>query len=865
MNLPHQISQAMSLREPQREALEVLDAISDRTEYKSASLDQVAQKATEVSRDAKPVKFDTAFPSFCFALATGVGKTRLMGASIYYLWKSKGYKNFFILAPNITIYDKLRAELAPSHPKYMFVGLEGFPQPAVFDGDNYLRFSPGQRSLYGEANIFVFNISKIFKRGDVDFKFHQFQEELGESFSAMLREMDDLVILMDESHRYRAPASINAINHLRPVLGLEYSATPKNKDCVVYSFTLAQAMGRFIKTPTVVTRTNLTTSDEQEIVKLKLLDGMALHEAKKARLAEYCFATGLPTVKPFVLVSTKDTDHAKAVREQIESVSFYDGRYRDKVIEIHSNQTGAESDENIQRLLSVENPSNTVEVVVHVNMLKEGWDVKNLYTIIPLRASISEILTEQTIGRGLRLPFGDVTGDEQLDALEIISHDNYAKLIEASKGNPLFRVRELNQTDTEPRRTVTVQRKALDADRILDRVQLLGGSIFTTQLSNNELAAQAVAELVQEDAAAYEIAVGQEPAAATGTGLDAATGEHHEQEKLFVPDEVQSKQPVFNPEKQAQKYKQQLEQYLQLVIDVPQIYVDTIPQCECKSFDIKVNYGPFELVEQRIIETDLSNGEERLGEVRDVAEVREPEKFLAGLLLESIDEWSPESDKNLALDLVRKYIALMNTPAENLGKIVYLYRQPIIRDIQKQVEEHLNEKNIVSVSVRKTPFRWPTTFPKSIYANAGTVDYKEDVPGSRIRGYLFTGFQKSMYSCMSFDSNPERILSAVLERDVSALRWVRPPENCLNIRYRGHQYTPDFIIQTADRKYIVEVKSAREIGTPEVREKAAAAKQWCDEASKVPGEPKWEYRLVSEEAVSLTADLKFILSQAVML
>ena len=107
MTLPLQISRYMSLREPQYEALEVLEQISGGLDYKTAQLQTVAEKATEHSRTAKPVQFDTQFPSFCFALATGVGKTRLMGGCMYYLWKSKGYRNFFILAPNITIYEKL--------------------------------------------------------------------------------------------------------------------------------------------------------------------------------------------------------------------------------------------------------------------------------------------------------------------------------------------------------------------------------------------------------------------------------------------------------------------------------------------------------------------------------------------------------------------------------------------------------------------------------------------------------------------------------------------------------------------------------------------------------------------------------------
>ena len=131
--------------------------------------------------------------SFCFALAAGVGKTRLMGACMYYLWRSKGYRNFFILAPNSTNYDKLRAELLLSHAKYMFIGLSDFPTPEVYDGDNYLRFLPEQMVIGNPANVFIFNISKIFTRGDVEFKFHRFNEMLGDSFSAILQGVDDQV------------------------------------------------------------------------------------------------------------------------------------------------------------------------------------------------------------------------------------------------------------------------------------------------------------------------------------------------------------------------------------------------------------------------------------------------------------------------------------------------------------------------------------------------------------------------------------------------------------------------------------------------------------------------------------------------
>jgi type III restriction enzyme len=94
----------------------------------------------------------------------------------------------------------------------------------------------------------------------------------------------------------------------------------------------------------------------------------------------------------------------------IKSDSFFEGRYKDKVIQVDSSKTGAEEEEMIGRLLKVEHTDEPTEIVIHVNMLKEGWDVTNLYTIVPLRAANARILIEQSIGRGLRLPYGKRTG-----------------------------------------------------------------------------------------------------------------------------------------------------------------------------------------------------------------------------------------------------------------------------------------------------------------------------------------------------------------------------------------------------------------------------------------------------------------------
>ena len=88
----------------------------------------------------------------------------------------------------------------------------------------------------------------------------------------------------------------------------------------------------------------------------------------------------------------------------------------------------------IERLLKVEHTDEPTEIVIHVNMLKEGWDVTNLYTIVPLRAANARILIEQSIGRGLRLPYGKRTGVTAVDRLNIVAHDKFQEIVdEANK------------------------------------------------------------------------------------------------------------------------------------------------------------------------------------------------------------------------------------------------------------------------------------------------------------------------------------------------------------------------------------------------------------------------------------------------
>ena len=105
----------LSLRPPQRRSLEILDRI---TEIAPPRKDSDVESALAAIRSEFPTvtDFEREFPSLCFALATGVGKTRLMGAFISYLHLALGIDNFFVLAPNLTIYNKLVADFTPTQP-----------------------------------------------------------------------------------------------------------------------------------------------------------------------------------------------------------------------------------------------------------------------------------------------------------------------------------------------------------------------------------------------------------------------------------------------------------------------------------------------------------------------------------------------------------------------------------------------------------------------------------------------------------------------------------------------------------------------------------------------------------------------------
>ncbi|MFQ9802114.1 MAG: DEAD/DEAH box helicase [Clostridia bacterium] len=360
-----------------------------------------------------------------------------MGAFIAYLYTQHNVKNYFVVAPNTTIYEKLKRDLSDqTSPKYVFRGLGCFnAPPQIITDDDY---KTKQISFFeSEIRIFVYNIDK-FNKEDANMK--KVNEIIGDSFYQYLSALPDLVLIMDESHHYRAERGAATLNELHPLLGLELTATPLvakgNKQVpfknVVYEYPLSKAIeDGYTRTPFAVTRSDIDFYNfgDEQLDKMMLLDGIACHESTKRKLEVYAANHGKPVVKPFMLIVCKDTDHATWVDRFVRSDEFKDGAYRNKTIIVHSKQKGSETEANTRMLLGVEDPENPVEIVIHVNMLKEGWDVNNLYTIVPLRTAAFKILREQMVGRGLRLPYGERTGDRDVDAVMLTAHDKFNDIL----------------------------------------------------------------------------------------------------------------------------------------------------------------------------------------------------------------------------------------------------------------------------------------------------------------------------------------------------------------------------------------------------------------------------------------------------
>jgi type III restriction enzyme len=825
--------------------------------------------------------FEREFPSLCFALATGVGKTRLMGAFISYLHLAHGINNFFVLAPNLTIYNKLITDFSDrNHPKYVFKGIAEFAidAPSIITGDNYDQRDPLSGSLFGSVRINIFNISKINSevRGGKSPRIKRLSEYIGESYFDYLAGLPDLVMLMDESHRYRASAGIRAINELKPILGLELTATPYVESArgavafknVIYDYPLAKAMeDGFVKEPAVVTRKNFNPAgmSPDEIERLKLEDGVRLHESVKVELETYARESENPIVKPFVLVIARDTTHASQLLALIQSDGFFEGRYRDKVIQVDSSKTGAEEEEMITRLLKVEATSEPTEIVIHVNMLKEGWDVTNLYTIVPLRAANARVLIEQSIGRGLRLPYGKRTGVTAVDRLNIVAHDKFQEIInEANKPDSAIHLQALVlDIDDLSQKTATVVSQSQLATKLgfkpvqVTRSTTLAGQdvapVFTKPEEQKvaQIAWEVIRKLENQPQMLPTIEHLKKPEILAA--IVKAVEEQHQPSQLEL--EGVSEKPDF-----ASVVARTVDLVTQQSIDIPRILV--VPKGEVKSgfkpFTLELATLKYPAVSDELWIQHLRTNElEVVSLGRGSIEEARLEDYVVGGLVD-FDDISYDDHADLLYDLAAQTVQHFQTylSEDDTRKVLRCYQRNIAQFIHAQMQGHYWE-DVVGYEVKIS--KGFTELKQSAYTYSvqePPADYRvAPADKSNMAKYLFGGFERCLYSVQKFDSDSERKLAVILERDAS--KWFKPAKGQFQIYYRQGadqlEYQPDFVAETTDMVYMLEPKMRKEMEDPVVIAKKDAATQWCehasDHAATYDGRP-WRYLLIPHDEIA---------------
>lgn len=374
-------------------------------------------------------------------MATGAGKTYLMAALIEYLSRF-GVKNVMVVVPPSTVLENKTVQNFTQGSRRYVDGFSSAPQ--VVSPGNYGAWRAGQSELFRNAAdgpmVYVFNVSQLIEPKKVNAragteegmrrKIRDHQEESGSLYDYLVN-LDDLVVIADESHLFgtSAKAFNQALKDLRPAATIGLTASASDTDHVIFHYPLYSAIeDGYVKSPMLVYRENGYPKDSAE--ERQLLDAVSLLRNKEAAYEAYGKAnfpgeTGeAKRTKPLLFVVCESVAHAGEVTKILQGPGYFGDP--EAVLQFDNKHNDAVT---LRRLDELDSPASTVRAIVSVDRLKEGWDTKRVAVMCALRAMSSDILTQQTMGRGLRLPFGARTGVAELDQLDILSHKSFKSLL----------------------------------------------------------------------------------------------------------------------------------------------------------------------------------------------------------------------------------------------------------------------------------------------------------------------------------------------------------------------------------------------------------------------------------------------------
>lgn len=792
-----EISARLDLRDPNREAIQTL--------------------AAEISQyydvEGKQSPFEAVIDS-----ATGVGKTYILAGAMELLVNAYGSRDFVIITPGRTILEKTRDNFTAGHPKSL-LGPMSF-QPVVISSENFA--TPSMRAAMEDdtqIKVYLFTVQALTKpETKTGRKTHKFQEGLGTEFYGHLQSIERLVTFADEHHTYYGPAFSKAVRDLAPWVLVGLTATPAKKtpvEQVIFRYPLAAAIAdKLVKTPVIVGR-----RDDRTDPITKLTDGVTLLEAKAEALAAYTRANQLEPVNPVMLVVAKTTDDADEYGTILKSSEFFGGNYAETVLVVHSKAP----DEALAELAKVEEPSSPTRIIISVGMLKEGWDVKNVYVIASMRSSVSEILTEQTLGRGMRLPFGVYTGIEILDTVEVVAHERYEDLLKKAG--------VLNQSFIDYRTRATVRENAQG------QLVVVSESIETSADPELAKGPDSTPPVLVDDSASPVVTSVEERSAQVAQGalkMKVAIEPRPDAPEIRIPTlRMTAMKSNFsladitstdNFKKLGASLAADPDGELSRTLVSARVVVgsDGIKRTELIRSDaadrIRSNPTLFSL------ETLRSEIEDMVLTSPSVPARKNQRDALQPLLTAFFDGLGPKAEEVLSANLARAAARLIR----------------LIEEEQRQFMTKPSYDEVVSVQDFSP-------------ARVTDKDVSADRYGPFSRSLAYEGWSQSLFPVEWFDSAPERTVANLVDSEPTVEIWARLHLKELPILWSsgGREYNPDFIvIETDGTHWVVEVKADKDIQSEDVKGKREAAQRWANHVSADPQvKTQWRYLLASESDI----------------
>jgi type III restriction enzyme len=767
-----------------------------------------------------------AFTEVVADLATGVGKTFLMSSLIEYL-AHQGVRHVLVVTPGSTIQRKTLDNFDEASAKYV-AGADVVPY--IITPDNFQAASVG--TVLRDSNrlkVFVFNVQQLIRPTDnVSRKVRSEDENLGDALYGHLENADDLVVIADEHHVYheKAKAFSAAIRELGPVALVGLTATPDKADFakIVFQYTLGEAIADgHVKIPVIVYRKD-GTKDE----KTQLRDACQLLGHKERAYEQYRSITpDAADVKPCLFVVCQSIDHAAEVGQTLAGIGFIGDP--GAVLEI----TSQSSDEALAALASVEAPESPIRAIVSVNMLREGWDVRNIAVIAALRKLASRTLTEQILGRGLRLPFGHRTGVPDVDQVDLVAHDSYAQL--------------LAQKDVLHQR-VQLPTTAVEVDE--------HGAATTTTVDPS-LPGSTAGDDDTGAAPGHQPAPGQESLFdGLGDEYDAFAGGDDAPAPALTFRETDNRLSVPPPESKGR--------------------VDGAPQVVFPRREPRLAYAPFNL-------SDVPDGDAQAAGARFIKEVPtfiyrdalEATRTGDDVSITRVPLANEEAQQALAgLDVVRVELiaAVMQQPEVPMEKASKNAAQRLVRAFlkgagvtseeasvewgqkrQQQAVEGMRELIRAVIKNRKEEMRYELV-PVALPLEPVLVpsDAKNAYNDTFVKHQPFTGWRKNIMPLATFDAgSTEWELAHLLERDDEITWWLR-----INAGEQAYipmapgSYFPDLVAIDKDgTSWLIEGKSDKNANDADVLRKKVAAEAWARSVRDDGDFGTWRYVFATESHI----------------